>query len=177
MTHGIEGIRPKAPKLAVTIGRAFQVLNDETAALKAENLRLKLQLDEKNENHKPYQQPDHSRVPTWHCKRCDQDVDYKAFRCGCVTGPSPWYVKSHDQIKRTGKYPITMVNSVWELWSKDSLRKEILDRMTHFYYQTDEKFKFPNSAEGDLLKMAYYYLQPSVDGVTPESGCPFAEKL
>jgi len=26
----------------------------------------------------------------WHCRRCGQDVDMKAFRCGCTQSPSPW---------------------------------------------------------------------------------------
>lgn len=34
-------------------------------------------------------------------------------------------------------------------------RAEILDRMKHFYMQTDGTYKWPDSAEGDLLKMVY----------------------
>jgi hypothetical protein len=39
-------------------------------------------------------------------------------------------------------------------------RQEILDRIKYFYGQVDfyggiESYKFPNSAEGDLLKMVY----------------------
>lgn len=29
----------------------------------------------------------------WRCRRCGQDVDYEAFRCGCTTSPSPWEPK------------------------------------------------------------------------------------
>src|SRR3982750_3172616 len=36
--------------------------------------------------------------------------------------------------------------------------QEILDRMAYFYKQTDGTYDFPNSAEGDLLKMVYKYL-------------------
>lgn len=43
------------------------------------------------------------------------------------------------------------------------LRQEILDRMTHFYKQTDGTYKWPNSAEGDLLKMTYKYLTEEKD--------------
>ena len=33
------------------------------------------------------------------------------------------------------------------------IAKELRDRMTHFYGQTDGSFRFPNSCEGDLLRM------------------------
>ncbi len=29
----------------------------------------------------------------WYCIRCEQDVDYEAFRCGCTESPSPWIPK------------------------------------------------------------------------------------
>lgn len=32
---------------------------------------------------------------------------------------------------------------------------EFQDRVTHFYEQTDRSIKWPNSAEGDLLKIGY----------------------
>lgn len=35
------------------------------------------------------------------------------------------------------------------------LSKEIIDRCDHFYLQTAGIHHFPNSAEGDILKMAY----------------------
>lgn len=34
-------------------------------------------------------------------------------------------------------------------------QQEIRDRMNHFYRQTDGSMLFPNSAEGDLLKMTF----------------------
>lgn len=46
----------------------------------------------------------------------------------------------------------------------DELRREILDRMNHFYRQTDGSMKFPNSCEGDLLKMAYKFLHNTERG-------------
>lgn len=39
-----------------------------------------------------------------------------------------------------------------------NLKQEILDRMKHFYGQTDGSFKWPNSAEGDLLRMVHQHL-------------------
>jgi hypothetical protein len=30
------------------------------------------------------------RHQRWRCRRCGQEVDMKAFRCGCTTSPSPW---------------------------------------------------------------------------------------
>lgn len=33
--------------------------------------------------------------------------------------------------------------------------KEIQDRLTYFYLQTDGSYDFPNSREGDLLKMVH----------------------
>lgn len=33
------------------------------------------------------------------------------------------------------------------------IAKELRDRMTHFYGQSDGSFRFPNSCEGDLLRM------------------------
>ena len=39
------------------------------------------------------------------------------------------------------------------------MAKEIQARMTYFYAQTDGTMNFPNSAEGDLLKMVHTLLQ------------------
>jgi len=39
-----------------------------------------------------------------------------------------------------------------------AFKQEIIDRMNYFYRQTDNSMKFPNSAEGDLLKMIYKFL-------------------
>ena len=36
-------------------------------------------------------------------------------------------------------------------------QQEIKDRLNHFYRQTDGSFSFPNSAEGDLLKLVSKY--------------------
>ena len=41
--------------------------------------------------------------------------------------------------------------------TSDELRQEILNRMTHFYTQTDGTLKLPNSCEGDLLKLVKDY--------------------
>ena len=49
--------------------------------------------------------------------------------------------------------------SAWDAWGKKDLAKEIQARMTHFYAQTDGSMNFPNSAEGDLLKMVHALLQ------------------
>jgi hypothetical protein len=38
------------------------------------------------------------------------------------------------------------------------LKGEILDRMNYFYLQTDGTHKWPNNAEGDLLKMAHKFI-------------------
>jgi len=40
-----------------------------------------------------------------------------------------------------------------------SIFSEIEDRMNHFYRQTDGKMAFPNSAEGDLLKLVHKALE------------------
>jgi hypothetical protein len=46
--------------------------------------------------------------------------------------------------------------------TSDELRREILDRMNYFYRKTDGSMNFPNSCEGDLLKMIHKFLyQPS----------------
>ena len=47
------------------------------------------------------------------------------------------------------------------LWDTDRLRQEIKDRIMYFYGQTDGTMQFPNSAEGDLLKMVNEYLSRS----------------
>lgn len=38
-------------------------------------------------------------------------------------------------------------------------RQEFLDRCQHFYAQIDGSFEWPNSREGDLLKIAYQALR------------------
>ena len=42
--------------------------------------------------------------------------------------------------------------------TKEELEKEINDRLFYFYAQTDGTFNFPNSAEGDLLKLVNEYM-------------------
>ena len=39
--------------------------------------------------------------------------------------------------------------------TKEGARVEILDRMKYHYFKTDGTYEWPNSAEGDLLKMVY----------------------
>lgn len=43
--------------------------------------------------------------------------------------------------------------------TKEELEKEINDRLFYFYGQTDGTFDFPNSAEGDLLKLVNEYMK------------------
>lgn len=43
--------------------------------------------------------------------------------------------------------------------TKEELEKEINDRLFYFYGQTDGTFNFPNSAEGDLLKLVNEYMK------------------
>lgn len=43
-------------------------------------------------------------------------------------------------------------------WTKKELEQEIKDRMTHFYGKTDGSFDFPNSREGDVLKLVHKFL-------------------
>jgi hypothetical protein len=38
--------------------------------------------------------------------------------------------------------------------------QEVLNRITYFYMKTDGIYEFPNSAEGDLLKMIFELLKP-----------------
>ena len=42
--------------------------------------------------------------------------------------------------------------------SKEYLEKEIKYRLLYFYGKTDGSFDFPNSAEGDLLKLVNEYM-------------------
>jgi hypothetical protein len=55
-------------------------------------------------------------------------------------------------------------NNVWASWTKNALIQEIQDRMRHFYGQTDDTMNFPNSAEGDLLKMVHVMLSKTDEG-------------
>jgi hypothetical protein len=40
----------------------------------------------------------------------------------------------------------------------EDLLKEVIDRLHYFYLQTDGSMKYPNSAEGDILKLVYKLL-------------------
>lgn len=40
-----------------------------------------------------------------------------------------------------------------------NIEEEIKDRLDYFYKQTDGTYKFPNSAEGDLLKLVQKYFR------------------
>ena len=44
---------------------------------------------------------------------------------------------------------------LWESWAKDALMRKIKYKMEQFYKQTNGTMKFPESCEGDLLKMVY----------------------
>jgi hypothetical protein len=49
-------------------------------------------------------------------------------------------------------------NSKWEAGRpSDAIGREIIDRLNYFYLQTDGSMKFPNSAEGDILKMVHKF--------------------
>lgn len=39
-----------------------------------------------------------------------------------------------------------------------NLEKEIKDRLNYFYKRVDGTMTFPNSAEGDILKLVYKYI-------------------
>lgn len=43
--------------------------------------------------------------------------------------------------------------------SAEELLKEIYDRLNYFYRRTDGTMNFPNSAEGDILKIVYAYIE------------------
>ena len=49
--------------------------------------------------------------------------------------------------------------SAWDSWSAGDLEREIKSRMTYFYKQTDGTMAFPNSSEGDLLKIVHAFLK------------------
>lgn len=74
--------------------------------------------------------------------------------CG-ATGPE----RNADaaRTKFTGDWRFTPPACVspggWESWSKVQIADELRRRMNHFYRQTDGTMRFPQNAEGDLLKM------------------------
>lgn len=45
-----------------------------------------------------------------------------------------------------------------EMARREAIATEIRNRMFHFYAQTDGTMRFPNSAEGDILKLVHEYL-------------------
>lgn len=51
----------------------------------------------------------------------------------------------------------------WAGWSKVEIADELRRRMLHFYGQTDGTMRFPNSAEGDLLKMVHHLFGPNTE--------------
>ena len=52
----------------------------------------------------------------------------------------------------------------WAEWPKDELAQELRHRLHYHYAQTDGTMIFPNSAEGDMLKMVHVFLTPNVKG-------------
>ena len=54
--------------------------------------------------------------------------------------------------------------SAWDYWSAEELEREILDRVMHFYADMDGNPVFPNSAEGDLLKLTYHFFKKQNEG-------------
>lgn len=79
------------------------------------------------------------------------DVDSKRFKK---------YVKnvlSYEGSTQQNEMLIRAVELIENLEQKirrrDHLEKEIKDRIQYFYYKTDGTYNFPNSAEGDILKM------------------------
>ena len=47
---------------------------------------------------------------------------------------------------------------------KEDLRilKEVLDRITYFYYKTTGKFEYPNSSEGDIIRIMHKALPTAI---------------
>lgn len=46
-----------------------------------------------------------------------------------------------------------------ENWTIEKHRQESLNRINYQYRQIDGALKFPNSEEGDFIKMVHYYLE------------------
>ena len=61
--------------------------------------------------------------------------------------------------KRSAPAPCPAPCSAWDSWSAADLEREIKSRMTYFYGQTDGTMDFPDSAEGDLLKIVHAFLK------------------
>ena len=47
------------------------------------------------------------------------------------------------------------IQSYWRSQNGELRHQEIIDRVHYMYLQTDGTIEFPNSFEGDLLKIAY----------------------
>ncbi len=47
--------------------------------------------------------------------------------------------------------------------TKKEYGQEVIDRINYFYLQTDGSLKFPNSADGDILRMVYKLLTNKED--------------
>jgi len=43
--------------------------------------------------------------------------------------------------------------------------KEFMDRIKYFYYKLSGKYEYPNSAEGDLIRMAHKYIEYAEDKI------------
>lgn len=49
--------------------------------------------------------------------------------------------------------------SAWDSWTHKALEIELTDRLLYAFGQTDGTMKFPNSNEGDLLKLTWAMLR------------------
>lgn len=93
-----------------------------------------------------------SAMRTFMASQCARCVHLKEFECRtlpivkCNLGQPSDYL--HTCFSRTD------CNS----FGPFDAEKEIRDRLTHFYGQTDGTFKLPNSCEGDLLKLVAKHL-------------------
>lgn len=58
-----------------------------------------------------------------------------------------------------------------------TLKQEIIDRMNHFYLQTDGSMKFPNSCEGDLLKLVHKFILSDQNNTRYNAGLDTAYRI
>jgi hypothetical protein len=49
--------------------------------------------------------------------------------------------------------------SAWDSWTHKALEIELTDRLLYVFGQTDGTMRFPNSNEGDLLKLTWAMLR------------------
>lgn len=61
----------------------------------------------------------------------------------------------NDNAKAAVSSTVDSACSAWDSWTRKALEIELTDRILYFCLQTDGKMQFPNSAEGDLLKLAW----------------------